>query len=291
MLDHKHVLKYFEFNERAIWNKKNGDQVEVAYIVSELVPGGELFDFVANSGPFGERISRYYAKQLIQAIHYIHTRGFAHRDLKCENVLLDKNYDIKIVDFGFACPVEGRDGSGINRSIVGSLGFMAPEIHARQPYQAQVVDLFALGCILFIMYAGHPPFNMANMEDPHYKLIATNKSSQFWAAHSNRKEENFFNEEFKDLVTAMLSFHPHQRLSIPDIVAHPWIQQGDYASADEVHEEFARRHEQNKKAAQADRELKQETKNHATANRRDVIYGNKVYRDARDHAAAAQQQE
>lgn len=113
------------------------------------------------------------------------------------------------VDFGFACPVEGRDGSGINRSIVGSLGFMAPEIHAKQPYQAQVVDLFALGVILFIMYAGHPPFNMANMEDPHYKLIATNRSGQFWSAHSNRKAEGFFNEEFKDLVTAMLSFHPH----------------------------------------------------------------------------------
>jgi len=90
--------------------------------------------------------------------------------------LLDKLYDVKVVDFGFACPVEGRTGDGMNRSIVGSLGFMAPEIHAKQPYQGQVVDLFALGVILFVLYAGHPPFNMANLEDPHYKLIATNRS-------------------------------------------------------------------------------------------------------------------
>ena len=62
ILDHKHVLKYFEFNENAVWNKKDGSQVNVAYIVSELVPGGELFDYVANSGPFGEKICRYYAK-------------------------------------------------------------------------------------------------------------------------------------------------------------------------------------------------------------------------------------
>ena len=227
-----------------------------------MVPGGELFDYVANSGPFGERICRYYAKQLIQAIHYIHTRGFAHRDLKCENVLLDKFYDVKIVDFGFACPVEGRDGSGINRSIVGSLGFMAPEIHAKQPYQAQVVDLFALGVILFIMYAGHPPFNMANMEDPHYKLIATNRSGQFWSAHSQRKEEGFFNEDFKDLVTAMLSFHPHQRLSIPDIVAHPWVQVGDYATPAEVRAEFEQRHERNKNAAQEEQAQKKANKQH-----------------------------
>lgn len=245
-LDHKHVVKYYEFNENAVWKKKNGEQVQVAYIVSELVHGGELFDYVANSGPFNERIVRYYAKQLIQAIHYIHTKGFAHRDLKCENILLDKMYDVKVVDFGFACPVEGRDGSGMNRSIVGSLGFMAPEIHAKQSYQGQVVDLFALGVILFILYAGHPPFNMANMEDPHYKLIATNRSQQFWAAHSNRRPEGFFNEQFKDLITAMLNFHPHQRLSIPDIVAHPWIQQGDFADAQEVRAEFVTRHETNK---------------------------------------------
>ncbi len=61
-LEHKHVVKYFEFKENAIWNKKNGQQIPVAYIASELVSGGELFDYVANSGPFGEKIVRYYAK-------------------------------------------------------------------------------------------------------------------------------------------------------------------------------------------------------------------------------------
>jgi serine/threonine protein kinase len=61
-LDHRHVVKYFEFNEDAIWHKKTGEEVQVAYIVSELVHGGELFDYVANSGPFNESIVRYYAK-------------------------------------------------------------------------------------------------------------------------------------------------------------------------------------------------------------------------------------
>ena len=61
-LDHKHVVKYFEFNENATMTKKSGAQVQVAYIVSELVHGGELFDYVANSGPFSEKIVRYYAK-------------------------------------------------------------------------------------------------------------------------------------------------------------------------------------------------------------------------------------
>ena len=86
---------------------------------------------------------------------------------------------------------------------------MAPEILARQAYQGQVVDLFALGVILFILYSGHPPFQMANDQDNFYKLLATNRSDLFWKAHSNRKPADFYSEDFKDLITCMLQFHPH----------------------------------------------------------------------------------
>lgn len=53
---------------------------------------------------------------MLLGINYIHGRGFSHRDLKPENILLDKNYNVKIVDFGFACSLEGRDGSGMNNT-------------------------------------------------------------------------------------------------------------------------------------------------------------------------------
>ena len=145
-----------------------------------MVAGGELFDYVANSGPFSEEICKYFFKQILLGVHYIHSKGLAHRDLKPENILLDKFYDAKIVDFGFACPVQGRDGSGTNRSRVGTLGYMAPEILYKQPYQGQVVDLFALGVILFTLYSGHPPFSYASEDDPYYKLLATNRSDLFW---------------------------------------------------------------------------------------------------------------
>lgn len=121
---------------------------------------------------------------MLQGIHYIHSRGFSHRDLKPENILLDKNYNVKLVDFGFACPLEGRDGSGVNRSQIGTPGYMAPEILSKLAYQGQVVDLFALGVILFIMKSGHPPFTQASEDDRYYQLIATNRSDLFWKAHS-----------------------------------------------------------------------------------------------------------
>jgi serine/threonine protein kinase len=279
-LDHRHVVKYFEFKERANMIKKNGTAVEVAYIAQEMIAGGELFDYVANSGPFSEDICKYFFKQMLQGVHYIHSKGFSHRDLKPENILLDKMYDVKIVDFGFACPLEGRDGSGTNRSVIGTPGYMAPEILAKQPYQGQVVDLFALGVILFILYSGHPPFQMANEEDNYYKLLATNRSDLFWKAHSNpqRKAADFYSEEFKDLITCMLQFHPHQRLCIADIIGHPWLANGGVASAEEVRANFADRHAIHKQRAHAEAEQKAARRNQVNNGaRRDFQFGGKVY--------------
>jgi len=204
-------VRYHDFKEEATLQKAGGQSKSVAYIVQEMITGGELFDYIANTGAFTEEVCKFYFKQLLQGIHYIHSRGFSHRDLKPENILLDKDYNVKIVDFGFACPLEGRDGSGINRSQIGTPGYMAPEIIAKQPYQGQVVDLFALGVILFIMRSGHPPFSQASEEDRYYQLLATNRSDLFWKAHSNsqRKGEGYYSEDFKDLITCMLQFHPH----------------------------------------------------------------------------------
>jgi len=75
----------------------------------ELVGGGELFDFVANSGAFSDNISRYYFKQMINGLKYMHSAGVAHRDLKPENIMLTEDFTLKIADFGFAAPIEGRD--------------------------------------------------------------------------------------------------------------------------------------------------------------------------------------
>jgi serine/threonine protein kinase len=182
--------------------------------------------------------------------------------LKPENILLDKNYDIKIVDFGFACPLEGRDGSGFNRSVIGTPGYMAPEILEKQPYQGQVVDLFACGVILFIMLTQHPPFQMANCDDMYYKLLATNRSDLFWKAHSNRKAAGFFSDEFKDLITCMLQLHPHQRLCMADIIGHPWMQ-GEFASEEEIMLEFTKRAEVNKARATEEEDKKMAMKNKA----------------------------
>ena len=73
--------------------------------------------------------------------------------------MLDENFNIKIADFGFAAPLQGRDGSGYLKTMLGTQAYMAPEILLREPYQGHVTDLFALGIILFILQSGAPPFS------------------------------------------------------------------------------------------------------------------------------------
>lgn len=148
---------------------------------------------------------RHYSKQLIQAVHYMHSMGVAHRDIKCENILLDANFDIKVVDLGFACPLGGKNESGFQNDYVGSRNYMAPEILMKRPYQPAVVDLFALGVVMFMLYSGSAPFEQASYDDPHYRLLALNEQSTFWKAHEQGRPKGFFSEDFKNLISNMLA--------------------------------------------------------------------------------------
>jgi serine/threonine-protein kinase CHEK1 len=89
---------------------------------------GEIFDIISNTGPFSEEIARYYFIQIIVALNYMHnTVGICHRDLKPDNILMDSNFNIKIADFGFAVPLQGKNGNGKLHSYKGTLGYMTPE--------------------------------------------------------------------------------------------------------------------------------------------------------------------
>ena len=97
-------------------------------LVLELASGGELFDFVFNTGPFDEAVSRYYFRQLTSALQASHKAGYCHRDLKPENILFDQNFQLKLADFGFAGCINGRDGKGKLYTILGTKNYMAPEL-------------------------------------------------------------------------------------------------------------------------------------------------------------------
>lgn len=119
--------------------------------------------------------------------------------------------------------------------------YMAPEIHLKMSYNGPSIDLFAAAIILFIMYAGTPPFSRADPRDDFYKFLCTNKHEAFWKAHLKHKPNPyFFSENFKNLMNSMLAFDPTQRLSISEIKAHPWFN-GPLTPKEEIYKKFYER--------------------------------------------------
>jgi serine/threonine protein kinase len=186
-LSHPNIVNLLDFATDAFVEKDDGRKIPVICIALELATGGELFDYVATGGAFNERVSRFYFRQLIEGLSYVHSHGVTHRDLKPENLLYDEKFNLKIADFGFAAPIQGRDGSGFCKTKLGTESYMAPEIHAKRPYQGASVDLFAAAIILFIMFTQHPPFTRAEPNDPFYRLLCANRADLFWKAHSKNK--------------------------------------------------------------------------------------------------------
>ncbi len=203
---HPNIVNLLEYSEEAPYEKKNGAKYPVVCIALELANGGEIFDYIALGGAFSERVCRFYFRQFMEGLNYVHSKGIAHRDLKPENLLFDNNFNLKIADFGFAAPIHGRDGKGYLKTKLGTESYMAPEIHARSPYSGASVDIFAAAIILFIMFTQHPPFSRAEPTDPFYRLICANRADLFWKAHSKNKPGNlaFFPEDFRNLITACL---------------------------------------------------------------------------------------
>jgi serine/threonine protein kinase len=236
-LQHPYMVNLLEFKEHTQWKKSDGTSIPVAYMVLELINGGELFDYVAIKN-FSVETCRYYFSQMMQVMHYMHVNAVAHRDLKPENIMMDDKFNIRFADFGFAAAMQGHDGTGFLRTILGTTAYMAPELITKTAYFGHSVDLFALGIILFILYSGHPPFNSANPQDPHYRLLAEGRADMFWKQHSKSKPTGFFSESFIDLITNMLQINPCHRLSLADIVGHEWMQ-GPVADASSVRAEFA----------------------------------------------------
>ncbi len=146
----------------------------------------------------------------MNGLHYMHNKGYAHRDIKPENILLGRDFVLKLADFGFSEMIRGKDGSGILHTKLGTEGYMAPEIPTKN-YEGAKTDIFAAGVILFIMYAGNPPFEKAAVNDPYYKLIKDKNYATFWKAHSRRRPLNYFSDTFKNIFERMVAYNPNER--------------------------------------------------------------------------------
>jgi serine/threonine protein kinase len=205
----------------AVYEKKNGEKIDVILVVLELADGGELFEFLSFTGCFEEAIARTYFHELISGVSYCHVKGVAHRDLKPENLLMDANFVLKIADFGFSNVFSLSSANKLMMTECGTPGYMAPEMFTGKGYDATLADIWACGVVLFIMLAGFPPFARPNNNDWWFNKLSTGRHNLFWQAHSRSA---YFSETTKDIINKILQPDPAKRISLADIKKHQWFE-------------------------------------------------------------------
>lgn len=143
LLDHPQIIKLYEVI----------DTEATLYVFMEYAAEGELFDFlIRNDGELREDIARRLFRQIVSAVEYCHSINVVHRDLKAENILLDKDFNVKIADFGFSNYFS--PGAALE-TFCGSPDYCAPELFLRLAYEGPEVDVWAMGVILYILVSIH----------------------------------------------------------------------------------------------------------------------------------------
>ena len=165
------------------------------YLMMEYIIGGEFFSHLRKAGRFPNDTSRFYAGQITLTFEYLHSLMILYRDLKPENLLLDRDGNCKVTDFGFAKKVEYRTWT-----LCGTPEYLAPEIILSKGH-GKAVDWWALGILMYEMLAGYPPFYD---EDPLgiYQKILEGKIKFPW----------HFDRHSKDLIKKLLTADLTKRL-------------------------------------------------------------------------------
>lgn len=182
------------------------------YICLEFAGHGDLLDFIQLRGPLDQEETRKLFKDICNGISYLHDKGVVHRDLKCENILLARNNEIKIADFGFAREVEQDQ---LSRTFCGSAAYAAPEVIMGVAYEAKMSDLWSLGVILFIMPCCVMPFR----DHSRSALLNDQKLPLRFPSNVAHRLPN----SYRNLTSRILNHVQEERFRLDDILKHPWM--------------------------------------------------------------------
>jgi len=217
-LNHPSLIKLLDAERKLTVNERPS-----AVLVMECAPRGDLFDYIRfNKGLRKKRDSSAVHRvftDMVYALEHMHAKGICHRDIKPENIIFDYNYNARLADFGFS-KVFQRNGQRLKMTEhLGSRGYHAPEITCARHY-SESIDIFSLGVVLFVMYAGAPPFKQVKTSDWWFQKLATGRYDQFWAAHERGTQ---FSSALKRLLEGMLCVDPNKRITLEGIKRSVWF--------------------------------------------------------------------
>ena len=188
-------------------------------IVLEYASGGELFDYILTNKCLKENEAKKLFAQLVSGVDYMHAKGLVHRDLKLENLLLDKHKNVIISDFGFVNSYS-RDRGDMMKTSCGSPCYAAPELVLSQaPYEGKKVDIWSLGVILYAMLAGYLPFD----DDPENEDGSDIMRLYHYICRTPLTFPEYILPLPRDLLRRIIVPDPRKRQSMSGVMSHPWL--------------------------------------------------------------------
>jgi len=196
-LNHPNICKFVEYIETE--NR--------IFLILELASGGELFTYVMNNGKLSEPEARRIFTQLADAVAYCHRNNVIHRDIKHKNILLDNEKNVKLIDFGLSNFTKDGD---MHATFCGTPAYAAPSMILAQEYTGPEVDVWSLGVVLYAMLSKEFPFK--NVSD---------------IIHGNFVDIPSVSPLGCQLIRSMLLVDASKRATMKEVLAHPWMCQGD----------------------------------------------------------------
>ncbi|KAF2020625.1 Pkinase-domain-containing protein [Aaosphaeria arxii CBS 175.79] len=208
-----HVLDYLRrdgFKHPNIVEMSDFFEDDINYYIEMVphgLPGMDLFDYIELRVNMEEKECRKIFVQVAEAIHHLHTKAkVVHRDIKDENVVLDGEGNIKLIDFGSAAYIK----SGPFDVFVGTIDYAAPEVLAGKAYRGKEQDVWALGILLYtIIYKENPFYSIDEIMDHDLRV------------------PYIMSEESIGLIRLMLDRDVDKRITISQVLDHPWCQMVD----------------------------------------------------------------
>jgi len=156
-LNHPYIVKLYSYFE----------DKDFVYIILELCRRRSLMELHKRRKAITEPETRYFMKQILLGVKYLHDNKIIHRDLKLGNIFLNDNMEIKLGDFGLATKVD-YDGER-KRTLCGTPNYIAPEVLTKKGHSYEV-DIWSIGCIMYTLLVGKPPFETQTLKDTYNRI-------------------------------------------------------------------------------------------------------------------------
>uniref|UniRef100_A0A8U7ML86 Serine/threonine-protein kinase PLK n=1 Tax=Corvus moneduloides TaxID=1196302 RepID=A0A8U7ML86_CORMO len=198
-LHHKHIVKFSHYFEDS----------ESIYIFLEHCSRKSLAHIWKARHTLLEPEVRYYLKQIISGLKYLHLKGILHRDLKLGNFFINENMELKVGDFGLAACQDVSDQK--KKTICGTPNYLAPEVLLRQGHGPES-DVWSLGCVMYTLLCGNPPFETSDLKET-YRCI---KQVEYTLPV-------FLSLPAKHLIAGILRRNPQDRFTLEEILDHEFF--------------------------------------------------------------------